>query len=599
MRRPLFASGLILLCVLPGRAESWVKVRSPHFTVISNGSEKEARRIALGFEQIHSVFAIVIPGMRTDSGAETIVIAPKDEHTFVYLLPDEKKRAGYIAGEFHKGWEKDYVIVRLDIPDENRNIVYHEYIHKLLHLNFTRLPTWLDEGLAEFFGNTLMRVDGIYIGASSPRLGLLRSKTLYPLQTILTATPNSPYYRDEDKIGMFYAESWGLTHFLMFGENMGNGQKMNAYLGALQKGMDSQKAFEQTFGNRDELEKKFENYCSRYTFRAAHLNNPPSIDPKGFTAVPMSQAETDARLGSFFTYTGELEEANQRLPSALAEDPKSSLAHENVAFLDFRQGKDEEAAKEFNQAAELNPNSYLALFCQAMMRYHGKADADSLSQLDDALKNVLRLNPRFAPAVVVRSPIYVREGKLRDGFNTAVQAMRLEPDRAGYQTNAAAILLHGHDYPEAVKLASSVASRWTASDSAEALAVVNQARRLGNIEPTADERSQEDGEMEYAKGTTAVDGIVKSVDCEKSKPMELVLQSGDKNLNFRAGKPFDVGFSDTLWYGADHFSPCHHIEGMKAVVRYTPSSNRAEEDEIRWLEVRDELIPPSDLAHAN
>ena len=240
MPKPLLLFIIILVCVFPTHAETWVKVTSPHFTVISDGSEKQAQQIAMGFEQIHAIFALALPGLRTDSGAETIVIAARDVNSFKDLLsPAEKKRADNLAGEFRKGWEKDYVLVRLDIPDENRNVVYHEYIHKLLALNFTRIPVWLDEGLAEFFGNTLIKSDGIYIGAPSQRIGLLRARVAYPLATILSVGRNSPYYRDEDKVGLFYAQSWGLTHFLMLGPNMGNGQRMNAYLRSLQQGEDS------------------------------------------------------------------------------------------------------------------------------------------------------------------------------------------------------------------------------------------------------------------------------------------------------------------------------------------------------------------------
>lgn len=99
--------------------------------------------------------------------------------------------------------------------------------------------------------------------------------------------------------------------------------------------------------------------------------------------------------------------------------------------------------------------------------------------------------------------------------------------------------------------------------------------------------------MKYAHDTKAVEGVVKSVTCEKSKPMELVLQSGDKTLNFRNGKAYGMGFSDTLWYGTDHFNPCHHLEGMSAVVRFNAPSGPAGENEMRWLEIRDELIPTS------
>jgi hypothetical protein len=105
--------------------------------------------------------------------------------------------------------------------------------------------------------------------------------------------------------------------------------------------------------------------------------------------------------------------------------------------------------------------------------------------------------------------------------------------------------------------------------------------------------------MEYAKDTTPVEGIVESVHCEKSKPLEIVLRSGDKSSNFKSGKKFGMGFSDTLWYGEDHFNECYHIEGMNAVVRYAPSADQNGENEMRWLEIRDELIPTSGAAGQN
>jgi tetratricopeptide (TPR) repeat protein len=209
------------------------------------------------------------------------------------------------------------------------------------------------------------------------------------------------------------------------------------------------------------------------------------------------------------------------------------------------------------------------------------------------MTKVIQLNPRFAPALVVRSQVYVLQGKLQEAYNESVQAQRLEPDRGGYQTNSAAILLLGHNYPAALKAAKTVAARWYDSDSAEALAVVAQARRLGKIQQTADEKAEEDRDMEYAKDTTPVEGTIQSVRCEKSKPLELVLRAGEKSLTFHSGKKFGVGFSDTLWYGEDHFSDCYHIQGLNALVRYAPSPDQNGENEMRWLEIRDELIPSS------
>jgi hypothetical protein len=41
---------------------------------------------------------------------------------------------------------------------------------------------------------------------------------------------------------------------------------------------------------------------------------------------------------------------------------------------------------------------------------------------------------------------------------------------------------------------------------------------------------------------------------------------------FKSKGPQMIGYSDTLWYGSDHFSLCHHVEGMHAV----PLSSRSQ-----------------------
>jgi hypothetical protein len=52
-----------------------------------------------------------------------------------------------------------------------------------------------------------------------------------------------------------------------------------------------------------------------------------------------------------------------------------------------------------------------------------------------------------------------------------------------------------------------------------------------------------------------------------------------------------IGYSDTIWYGRDHFGPCHHVEGMHAVVRYRPAISKDYAGDWRSIELRDELPP--------
>ncbi len=57
-RSALLAAALLLLpaIALCAKHETWVEVRSPHFIVVSNAGEKQARKIAVQFEQVRSLF---------------------------------------------------------------------------------------------------------------------------------------------------------------------------------------------------------------------------------------------------------------------------------------------------------------------------------------------------------------------------------------------------------------------------------------------------------------------------------------------------------------------------------------------------------------
>lgn len=95
-------------------------------------------------------------------------------------------------------------------------------------------------------------------------------------------------------------------------------------------------------------------------------------------------------------------------------------------------------------------------------------------------------------------------------------------------------------------------------------------------------------------GTQVVEGVVKSVQCGRSAEHEeqkftLVIEQGGHELTFQPKGGFGVGYSDTLWWGRDHFSSCLHIEGIRAVVHYKPSSDAKYAGDLARLDLRDDL----------
>lgn len=570
-------------------SKPWVQVSSPHFRVLTNGSPNQARHVAHEFEQMRSVFAEQEPQFRLEGGAPLTILAAEDEGTAKMLEPMIWKQKGAKpAGVYHHAWEREYVMIRLDDWDLGAHeVVYHEYAHSILHRNLHWIPIWLDEGMADFYGFTRFEGKKIYLGAPAPRYRMMTAQMLIPIETLITADHSSPYYRDEDKVYRFYAESWGLVHFLMFGPGMDRGKKLNEYSALLQQGVESKKAFQQVFGAFKSIESQLSNYLTRSSFTVAILPNPPQYDEKSFIARTLTMAETHAELAGFHLWTHNLAAARHLSEEALKEDPKLGFAHEVMGFVDFGEGKDAYALSEFTQASNLDPSLYLSLFAQTMMSptatSSNPADENSLH---DALIRVLNLNPQFAPAYIQRAKLAVRRDDVEAALALSRKAEQLEPMRAGYHILSGEILHRLGREKEAAAFAGFVAERWPGADHDEAVELWNaipaEHRPAGDPLPEA-----------TPKETLSTDGHLTAVKCEgKEEQMEMSLARDGKSSVFRLKRPFSAGFSDTIWYGEDHFSLCYHLDGMRAVIRYKASSDSGYTGDVAEIEIRDEL-PPS------
>lgn len=213
MLKPRFLPCLTLALasfLIPGRsspADNWIEVRSPHFTVNTNAGEKEARKIADQFEQIRQMFHSAFGALRVDPGQPIIIVAAKSENTMKLFLPEEWEVKGHIhhAGMYQPGEDKDYVVMRLDSEGENPfHTLYHEYTHALMRLNFSGLPLWLDEGMAEFFGNSTLGEKESKTGTIDPgHLYLLEQSKLIPIETLLEVDHQSPYYNENNRASVF------------------------------------------------------------------------------------------------------------------------------------------------------------------------------------------------------------------------------------------------------------------------------------------------------------------------------------------------------------------------------------------------------------
>ncbi len=444
--------------------DSWVEIRSPNFTVISNAGEKEARKIADQFEEIREVFHNSFGKLRVDLGKPVIVFAVKNEDSMKSLLPAFWEVKGHMhpGGFYQPAEEKHFVVVRTNIEGENPyEIVYHEYTHALMNINFRGLPLWLNEGIAEFFGNSTIRDNDVQIGKIAPyHLQILQQNKLIPVRELLQADHSSPYYNENNRASVFYAESWAIVHYLLMDPEARKRNLLHDFLAAYDASGNYVDAAQKTFGDLNKFAQRMEAYSRQATFFVGDVKTSIRGDAKSYSSRALPLAEVNAQKGELYVYTQRFEEARSSLSAAVQADPNLPLAHEGLGILGYYQRDLDGAEKEFARAVELNSTSFLAYFfsARAKLREAGMNPDNGLAVVAD-LEKAVNLNPQFAPAYATLATFYSMNPETRQkALAAGRKAIELEPGNLSYAVAYGFVLLNMGKMADAKTLASRIES---------------------------------------------------------------------------------------------------------------------------------------------
>ena len=346
------------------KADPWLEVSTPHFIVISDASENRARQVASEFERMRAVFHKRFPKARVDAAFPIIVLALRDRKDIQALEPQAYLAKGQLdlAGLFLRTPDKNYVLIRLDVEgDHPYATVYHEYTHFVLSRDEEQMPLWLNEGLAQFFETTEIRDKKVLVGQPSiENIMLLRQNRLLPLATLFSVDHNSPYYHEENKGSIFYAESWALTHYLEFKDRHDHSDHLTQYLALVSNKMDPVTAAASAFGDLKVLEKNLSNYVAQPTFQFLTSPGSTEVDESAFKAQAITPIQADAVRADFLAYDDRAKDSRALLDRILHQDPDNVAAYETMGYLAYREGNLEEAAKCYEHAVKLDSQNFLA-----------------------------------------------------------------------------------------------------------------------------------------------------------------------------------------------------------------------------------------------
>lgn len=580
------------------KQENWLQVRSPHFIVVTNANEKNGRRIADQFERMRSVFHVAFPKLQIDPNAPIIVIAVKDEKDFRALEPEAYLAKGSLklGGLFLPAPEKKYVLMHVGAEGAHPySVIYHEYTH-LLTSKAEWMPLWMNEGLAEFYQNTDITEKSASLGQASPdNILWLRQNRLLPLTTLFTVDHNSPYYHEENKGSIFYAESWALMHYLEVNDFQHKTQLISQYGALLAKNVDSVTAASQAFGDLNKLQKELEGYINHGNYSYFKLVTTTEVDESAFKVEPLTEPQADAIRADFLAYDRRFSDSQALLDRVLQADPNNVSAHETKGFLAFREGHLEDAKKWYEQAVQLDSQSYLAHYYYAVMAMSGPSEEQD--KVESSLRTAIKLNPSFAPAFDrLAVSLAMRHKNLDEARMMALTAISLEPTNIGYRINMGNVYMTMQQPKNAVtvlqtaaKLAKSPADVQMAENAlmhareyAESQERFEQEKSLyessgagSSQEPTpvSDSRRPTLKHRDFVgKGPHQfLVGTLKSVHCDRSA-MDLTVSSKGKDVAVHADNYYSIPFSALGFQPSSDLNPCLDLENRPAKVEYVESA---------------------------
>jgi TonB family protein len=455
----LLSIALILAVALPvsAQTDAWLEVTTPHFSVISNASEKDARHTALQLQRMRSVFARVLPDANIDTATPIVVLAIQDKRNMEAIEPATYLGKGQVTllGLFLHSPEKTYVLVLLNAPDQHPYAaIYHEYAHFVQSRTNDWMPLWLSEGWAEFYQTAEILDTEVLLGKlDAGTWQYLQRTKLLPISTLLTVDTHSPYYHEEDKGSMFYAESWALTHYIKTRDYREGSHRLQDYLDLVHKSVDSVAAATQAFGDLDQLQMDLQKYIVTEDFELLHLAGSTDVDDSSFAVQSLTQTEVDAIRADVMAYNQRDSDARALLQAVLRDDPANVSARETMGFIAFRDRNFDEARKWFEQALKLDPQNMLAnyYFAAAVIKKGLPATADQV-RVENCLRTSIKLNPSFAPAYYGLGILLTMQGKnFEEARRWMDKAIEMEPGNVEFRIDEAGLLMRMNKNKEALQ----------------------------------------------------------------------------------------------------------------------------------------------------
>jgi hypothetical protein len=433
---PLFPTlCALIVCSIPTPAAEpshWLEIHSTHFTVITDAGDKKGREVALRFEQMRAVFALLLGKTHLNQSVPLTILAFDNDKSYYQVAPLRYGQPIDVPGFFLPGEDQDFFALNLS-EQEPWRAVAKDLATMLLNYNYPPAQGWFDEGLTEYFSS--IRVDDRQVELGrDPALVSSAAQDAHPPKsfTVLLSAQNwlslpdlfgakQDAFSNEGGPTLYDAESWIVLHYLLHEQKL---PETGAYFGlALNQHVPAEDAIQQAYGmSSAQLEQAVKDYFhrqaamltavdgARQTNSASTPNAAPGqafrfpavVGPDDSTITSRPLPEVDARalyaevqirvperrdgglktlhdLAAAPTVADKKAEAKEAKREAKNVDQDSdqlpsnaigdALAHRILAWDDIQHSEFADAATELKDASALNPRDMWLRYYISVLKY--------------------------------------------------------------------------------------------------------------------------------------------------------------------------------------------------------------------------------------
>ena len=437
---------------VPLEKRAWFEARSTHFIIYSCGEPARVFQAAGRLEQFCGAYSLLAGPQALVSPPIVVMVFP-DYESMKPFLPLYQGQPESISGFFVHGDDENLIVLSLpkdDTETMDMSVVFHEYTHLLLRRNDHVWPLWLKEGMAEIYSTFETTGYTAFIAQPIQRhLRTLAAEPMMPLAELFSVDHDSPQYNEQSRQGMFYAESWLLTHLLFSGGDPVWRQRFGNFTPLLRAGENPVQAFTNAMGlSLPQMEAQMQQYLAGGQFAPMQLTLPGrGARLQNLLTRPLTPVENYFRLGDELLRINRLDDAERYFTDARNLAPGSPLPYEGLGLLAIRRDRPDEALNHFEESLQHRSTSYLTHYFYALKKFqqaragagdHEPLPPEAFKEIHDTVLKSIVAMPNFGAAHELFGVVEMQpDGDPGLGEQHLQLAVQLEPENLHFQLTLA------------------------------------------------------------------------------------------------------------------------------------------------------------------